>query len=175
MKRIAWFFCILTFAASISIASATDETITKLSVEQMAQSATVLPDNGIVTSGQPGEAAFRNIAAAGYGTVIDMRAPDEDRGLDEQRIIEDLGMTYIAFPLASKEDIGFAKAAELDELLRGIDGPVLVHCASGNRVGAIFALRAKNNGADSDDALAIGKSAGLTRLEGLVKERLEIK
>ena len=175
MKNVAWFFAFLTFAASISIAGATDETITKLSNEQMMQSATALPENGIVTSGQPSEAALRNIAAAGYSTVIDMRAADEDRGLDEQRIIDDLGMTYIAFPLASKEDISFARAAELDELLSGIDGPVLVHCASGNRVGAIFALRAKNNGAESNDALAIGKSAGLTRLEGLVKQRLEIK
>jgi len=175
MKRIAAYFCFLVLVASASVAGATDEIITKLSDEQMARSATVLPESGIVASGQPSEAALRNVAAAGFGTVIDMRAADEDRGIDEERIVKDLGMSYVAFPLASKEDISFAKAAELDALLSSIEGPVLVHCASGNRVGAIFALRAKNNGADSADALALGKSAGLTRLEGVVKERLEIK
>jgi len=175
MKKLAGYFCFLALVASASVASATDEIITRLSDEQMAQSAAVLPEHGIVTSGQPSEATLRNVAAAGYGTVIDMRAADENRGIDEERIIENLGMRYVAFPLASKEDISFAKAVELDELLSSVEGPVLVHCASGNRVGAIFALRAKNNGADSSDALALGKSAGLTRLEGLVKKRLEIE
>ena len=118
---------------------------------------------------------FKNFADAGYSTVIDMRAPDEDRGLDEPRTIEALGMTYVAFPIASADDISFEKAAELDEILRGADGPILVHCASGNRVGALFALRARNNGADSEDALAIGKAAGLTRLEEVVLERLDLK
>ena len=108
--------------------------------------------------------------------MIDMRAADEDRGLkDEQRLVEALGMTYLLFPIAGKEDISFAKAAALDEILRGLDGPVLVHCASGNRVGALFALRAKNNGATSADAMLVGKAAGMTRLTKLVQERLNIK
>jgi protein tyrosine phosphatase (PTP) superfamily phosphohydrolase (DUF442 family) len=50
---------------------------------------------------------------------------------------------------------------------------VLVHCGSSNRVGAVFALRAKMNGANDEDALAFGKSAGMTSLESTVKTRLE--
>jgi len=168
-------FCFLALAVGVAAASGPAETITKLNTELMSKDPGSLPGSGIVTSGQPDEAAFKNIAGAGYQTVIDMRAADEERGLDEQRIIEELGMTYLLFPIADKEDISFKKAAELDAILAGLDGPVLVHCASGNRVGAMFALRARNNGASNTDALAIGKAAGMTRLTKLIQERLEIK
>ena len=114
-------------------------------------------------------------AAAGYSTVIDMRAAGEDRGLDEPRVVAQLGMTYLSFPIASEDDISFEKAAALEKILQALPRPVLVHCASGNRVGALFALRAKNLGAASEDALAIGKAAGLTRLENVVLQRLNAK
>jgi len=175
MKKLVVMSCFLVLAVDVATASGETETITKINTEQMSKDPRVLPERGIVTSGQPDETAFKNIAAAGYSTVIDMRAADEDRGLDEQRLVESLGMTYLLFPIAGKEDISFDKATALDKILNDIDGPVLVHCASGNRVGALFALRAKNNGASSTDALAIGKAAGMTRLTKLVQERLDDK
>ena len=48
-----------------------------------------------------------------------------------------------------------------------------MHCASGNRVGALMALRASQNGASAEEAMAAGKAAGLTRLEPVVAKRLE--
>ena len=175
MKKLAAICCFLALAGGVAVATDAGDNITKLSAKQMSRDPGALPKHGFATAGQPDEAMFKNFADAGYSTVIDMRAADEDRGLDEPRTIEALGMTYVAFPIASANDISFEKAAELDEILRGADGPILVHCASGNRVGALFALRARNNGADSEDALAIGKAAGLTRLEEVVLERLDLK
>jgi hypothetical protein len=49
----------------------------------------------------------------------------------------------------------------------------MVHCASGNRVGALLALRANRlEGASPEDALELGLDAGLTRLEPAVREAL---
>jgi hypothetical protein len=48
-----------------------------------------------------------------------------------------------------------------------------VHCGSGNRVGALAALLAAEEGADIDEALDVGRAAGLTRLEAVVREQLE--
>ena len=81
-------------------------------------------------------------------------------------------MHYVAFPIASEDDVSFESARELDELLQQYPGPVLVHCASGNRVGALLALRASLNGADEEQALELGRKGGLTRLEELVRKRL---
>ncbi len=52
--------------------------------------------------------------------------------------------------------------------------PVLVHCGSGNRVGAIHALGAHYiDGQSIDDALVVGRSTGLTGFEPRVRELLE--
>jgi len=146
---------------------------THVDVAAVVEAGAVAPANGITSSGQPDEAALQVFADSGYSAVIDMRGPAEDRGMEnEQATVEALGLDYIAFPIASGAEINFDTAKELDVLLQGIDGPVLIHCGSGNRVGAMLALRYSLNGASDDDALEHGRDAGLTRLEPLVKERL---
>jgi hypothetical protein len=50
--------------------------------------------------------------------------------------------------------------------------PVLLHCASSNRVGALLALRAKANGTDSAAALDLGVANGLGSLKGAVETKL---
>ena len=115
------------------------------------------------------------VSAAGFSAVIDLRAADEDRGFDEQKEIERLGMSYVPMPIGSADDISLENAAVLDQILADNKGPVLIHCASGNRVGALYALREILYGASADDALAVGKAAGMTRLEKVVTERLSNK
>lgn len=132
-----------------------------------------IPSNArFVASGQPDEAMLQTIAEAGFSAVVDLRAADEERGFDEAKAIERLGMEYVLLPIASADDITFDKAAVLDQILADNEGPVLIHCGSGNRVGALYALREKLYGASNDDALAVGKAAGMTRLEKVVRERL---
>jgi uncharacterized protein (TIGR01244 family) len=134
----------------------------------------VAPVDGITSAGQPNEAALQVFADSGYAAVIDMRGPEEDRGVDDfAGVVEQKGMEYIAFPISDSDQISFETAAKLDALLEDIDGPVLVHCASGNRVGALLALRHSLNGASDEEALAHGKNAGMTRLEPRVREVLE--
>ena len=64
-------------------------------------------------------------------------------------------------------------AVPLDRLLAQFDKPVFVHCGSGNRAGALLALRAKLNGADDETAIAAGRETGLKGLEEVVKERMQ--
>ena len=142
-------------------------------VKEVVATGTVAPVDGITSSGQPDEAALRVFAESGYVAVVDMRGPNENRGLeDEQAVVEELGMKYIPFPVTTQGQISFDIARDLDGVLQSIDGPVLLHCGSGNRVGAVLALRHSLGGAGDEDSLAYGKNAGLTRLENVVKERL---
>jgi uncharacterized protein (TIGR01244 family) len=130
------------------------------------------PADGITAAGQPNENGLRELADSGYAAVIDLRTEGEDRGLDEKAVVESLGMDYVSLPIEGRGAISFENAAKLDQILGKYDQPVLVHCGSSNRVGALFALREKMNGADDEDALAFGKSAGMTSLEDTVKSRL---
>ncbi len=131
------------------------------------------PLDNVTTSGQPTSGSLEALAESGYYTVIDLRGAQEDRGFDERSVVEDLGMTYFSLPVNGASGVTFENAELLDRLLSQVEGPVLLHCGSGNRVGALLALREKLNGADSEAALALGLEAGLTRLEPTVRERLE--
>jgi uncharacterized protein (TIGR01244 family) len=139
---------------------------------QVVESGAVAPVGNITSAGQPDEAALKVFADSGYVAVIDLRGPGENRGLDEASAVVDLNMQYIAFPVVGHDAISYENAQELDNVLSEIDGPVLLHCGSGNRVGALLALRASLDGADDEQALEYGRSAGLTGLEPVVKERL---
>ena len=146
---------------------------THVDIASVVAAGEVKPVNGITSAGQPDEAALQVFAEAGFTTVIDMRGPNEDRGLDDQQAsVEALGMQYVAFPIKGRDAINFDNARDLDALLRDVDGPVLLHCASGNRVGALLALRHSLQGADDEAAIQLGKDAGLTGLEGVVRDRL---
>jgi uncharacterized protein (TIGR01244 family) len=172
MKKMILMVCCLSVAAGSACVADTTSDIVVISAEQIAKDPGVLPQSGFVSSGQPNEAVLRNFADAGYGTIIDMRMPDEDRGMDERAVVESLGMTYVTMPIGSADDINFENAAALDKLMSGLDQPALVHCASGNRVGALIALRAKANGASNEEALAAGKAAGATRMEEVIRKKL---
>jgi uncharacterized protein (TIGR01244 family) len=129
---------------------------------------------GVTGHGQPDEQTLEQINAAGYAAVIDLRGPDEDRGLaDERAAVEGLGMSYIALPIVGADAINFDNANELDRLLAQFDKPVFVHCGSGNRAGAMLALRAKLNGAEDETALEAGRETGLKGLEDVVRQRLQ--
>ena len=88
------------------------------------------PLPGITTAGQPDQAALENLAEAGYVAVIDLRGVDEDRGFDEKKTVEELGMSYVPLPISGGGDITYENASALDQLLAKINGPVLLHCAS---------------------------------------------
>ena len=127
---------------------------------------------GISAAGQPDQAALAVFADRGYAAVIDLRAEHEPRGLDEKTAVEDLGMDYVLMPIVDTAAINFENARRLDELLGKYDEPVLIHCGSSNRVGALLALRESLNGADDASALQAGKDGGLTGLEMRVIEVL---
>ena len=154
----------MLLAVATSALAGPDQTVWKYRFE---------PADGITAAGQPNEEGLKELADDGYAAVIDLRTAGEDRGLNEQNVVEDLGMDYVSLPIAGRGAINFENAKKLDQILGKYDEPVLVHCGSSNRVGALFALREKMNGANDDDALAFGRSAGMTSLEGTVKTRIE--
>lgn len=96
------------------------------------------PLGGVVTAGQPEAEHLGSIAEAGYRTVLDLRAPEEPRGLDEPEAVHGAGMEYINLPV-SPETLD----KELFDRFREFMGdperrPMLVHCSTANRVGALL-------------------------------------
>lgn len=132
------------------------------------------PEPGLLAAGQPTAEDLAEIAAAGYKTVLDLRAPGEERGFDEPARVRELGLTYVNLPFVTAE----LDAATLDrfrELLRTAERPVLVHCGTSNRVGAaLFAHWVLDGKLDLASARERATAAGLkspelgAKVEGLL-------
>ena len=143
------------------------------SIEDIVAAGKAMPVDGMTSTGQPDEAALKIFADSGYVAVIDLRTAEEDRGIDEPAAVEAAGLSYISLPVAGADGVTFENSTKLDEYLASFDGPVVVHCGGGNRVGALLALRQSQNGDDDETSVTYGKKGGLTRLEPHVREVLE--
>ena len=89
----------------------------------------------VVTGGQPSAAHFRALKDAGVEVVLDIRDPMEPRGFDEQALMDELGLEYRVVTV-SDAHLTDQTLGAITEVMRQNDGrQVLVHCASGNRVG----------------------------------------
>ncbi len=127
-------------------------------------------DGGVYFGGQPTADAFGTAQEMGVRVVVNLRSDPEIAAMDfdEAALVEQLGMKYVAIPITS-ETFAPADADDLKEVLRKTSGPVLIHCASSNRVGALWAMYLhRHRGVALDQAIALGRKAGL-RSEGLVE------
>ena len=172
MHKLRYFVCT---AIMMLTAAEADETMEiHVDLESIKSSEQLAPVDGITAAGQPDAEQLALFAAAGYVAVVDLRGEAENRGLDEAAAVEGLGLDYVNLPINDADAVSWDNAAKLEEILSSYDGPVLVHCGSGNRVGALLALAQSKNGAGDEDALAYGRSAGMTGLESVVRTRLAV-
>lgn len=132
------------------------------------------PLPGTLTGGLPtGDAAaatYQALADSGVRTLIDLRAEAEiPPGTDVQ--VAAAGLEYRRLPVAGEADLDLASARALDLWLDDWSRyPVALACASGNRAGALLAVRAFwLDHAPPEAALDLGQRAGLTKLEPAVR------
>lgn len=128
---------------------------------------------GLVSAGQPSREQLKTAADAGVKTIVNLCPPGEC-GWDEAAVVKELGMRYIAVPVGGVEDVTASNAGKLHDIVADQENyPMVIHCASGNRVGALFALRAFHaEGCDPEAAVEKGRLAGLTKLEAHVRKCL---
>src|SRR3546814_239550 len=109
-----------------------------------------------------------------YTTLFRATPDEETPGFDGAGTVRAAGVGYSNLPLAGPPDLTRENVLAFDALLRDAERPVLVHCASGNRVGAMAALRAAwVEGLPAEEAIAIGRDWGLKGLEDEVRRRLQ--
>lgn len=131
------------------------------------------PRPGLLTGGQPSPADWTALKAQGVTMVVNLRPDAEMAGRNEAAEVAAAGMAYVGIPVAGADAIDADNARRLWTLLKVNGAPVFVHCASGNRAGALLALGAAQSGGMAPEAaLEFGRKAGLTGLEPVVRERL---
>ena len=134
------------------------------------------PEPGLILGGQPSEAQLSDMAKSGVRTIIDLRRAEEDRGFDEASRAQALGLDYHLLEVGATTLRRPSTFEQFFELLKGAEKPVVVHCASGNRVGALYyAWLVTESSVPREDARRQAWESGLRSeaLEAAVDEYLD--
>ena len=125
-------------------------------------------DENFATGAQPTGDAYAKAAANGFRSVLSLRTGDEGIDLGRERAkVEAAKMRYFNIPVISAAP----RPEQADEFLRltrdRANHPMLINCASANRVGAfMMILRVVDQGWNEDKALEEATRIGLSS-EGL--------
>lgn len=128
------------------------------------------PVPGLLAGGQPTAAQLAAFKAAGGVAVVDMRDPMEPRPYRVPDAVRTAGLEYVNVPVPhdpGPDEILAAVRKLLQQLT--LRGPVLAHCASGNRTGAaLMPFLMLDKGMTEDEATLAAMKAG-TRSAALIE------
>lgn len=163
--RIALFTVALLFSAP-AFAQSSAPLPLKLDLPGFQQ---VITDTGSVyVSGQPSEAAIRDLAAKGVKTIISVRTVAEMNNrtqvpFDEAALAKELGITFVNVPLGGPTSPYTPEA--LDQVIAAIkasDGEVLLHCTVGWRASHVCAAYlVKEKGLSYEEAIRQAEAINL--------------
>ena len=115
---------------------------------------------GLAVGGQPSPEALTRLGEMGFKTIVNLRTRREG-ALEEEPAVRATGLDYVWVPVSpstfSLRDIEAVESV-LDD---PGSAPVLLHCASSNRVGAVWAAIRVRDGRTLEEAEAAGRAAGL--------------
>ena len=126
----------------------------------------------IYLAGQPTPEDLELAAEAGIKTIITLRK-DGELEWDEVQVTDRLGLTYVALPWNGPDELTDGVFAMSRELFDTAERPMMMHCGSSNRVGALWlAWRALDGGLSVEEATAEAKTAGL-RTDAYLQKALD--
>lgn len=118
--------------------------------------------DGIYLGSQPAQADLTQVKEAGIKTVVSLRHTAEVKDWDEAAWVREQGLQWIQIPWNGPEQLTDEIFDRSRETLRSAEKPMLVHCGSGNRVGAVWLpFRVLDEGHPVAEALEEARAVGL--------------
>jgi len=117
---------------------------------------------GVYLAGQPSPEDFQLVKERGIRTVVNLRLADE-LDWDEAARVQGLGLEYRHIPFQAPASLTDEVFDQVRKLLNDADKqPLMLHCGSANRVGALWlAHRVLDRGLTVEAALVEAKTIGL--------------
>jgi len=122
-----------------------------------------LVNPSLATGGQPSAETLAQLKEMGFKTIVNLRPADEAPVVEKEKgVVESQGLRYVSVPITA----GTFSVADVEAVRRVLDdegaAPVLLHCASANRVGAVWGVIQRRRGRSPADAEAEARRVGLT-------------
>ncbi|MEE9393129.1 MAG: hypothetical protein V3W41_11550 [Planctomycetota bacterium] len=168
LALIGVFALILGACGTKDAAQASSSEVEKLSLESVERAHRV---GDIVMTSQPKDADFSELKNKfNIKTVVNLRLPTEIADLNEPQRVRDLGLVYENIAFKGPETLSDQIFADVRTTLKDKSRqPLVLHCKSANRVGAVwYAFRVLDQGISKEQAMAEAKTIGL-RKEGHIK------
>ena len=127
-------FAVLSLILAFSSRAFSQDNKTNVTIKNFGQM-----DDRFYRGAQPKEDEYKELAALGIGTVIDLR---DDPTSYEKQSVEAAGMKYVNIPMSDKQ---YPETAKIEQFLKLVDDPATgkfyVHCAGGrHRTGVMGAV-----------------------------------
>lgn len=92
-------------------------------------------------AGQPMPGDYGRQAKAGTTLVVNLRTqPEIDRlDFDPREEVESRGMAYVAIPMGGDNGYTPDQLDAFTQAIDGVEGPIMIHCASGGRARMLWA------------------------------------
>jgi uncharacterized protein (TIGR01244 family) len=115
--------------------------------------------DGLFIGPQPTEQDLLEAKRSGVRTVIDMRMPGETPTPNAAQVRR-IGLNYFNIPV-DKAALSEASIKELERVMGAVEGPTILHCATGARAALMLALsRSRENGWDAERTFLEARSFG---------------
>lgn len=114
----------------------------------------------LAVGGQPSEEAVTQLGEMGFKTIINLRTRQEG-ALEEEQVVRALGLDYVWVPVRSST-LSLRDVEAVEQVLSDPErAPVLLHCGSSDRVGAVWGAIQARAGRTLEEAEAAAREAGL--------------
>ena len=118
----------------------------------------IRPD--LAVGGQPSPQAMMQLGEMGFKTIINLRTRREG-ALEEEQVVRALGLDYVWVPVSSTT-LSLRDVEAVEQVLSDPErAPVLLHCGSSDRVGAVWGVIQARAGRTLEEAEAAARNAGL--------------
>ena len=114
-------------------------------------------------AGQPQPEDLALAKERGVRTVFNLRHEAEVTAFDERAVVEELGLEYVHLPWNGPDELTDEVFDRAREVLETAERPILFHCGSANRVGALWLpWRVLDGGKTVEEALEEARTVGLS-------------
>jgi len=115
---------------------------------------------GVATAGLITPQGMTQLKALGFRTILNLRT-EQEGAKDEEAAVKAHGLRYEWVPVTAAS-LSLEDVKKVEKVLEDPNAaPVLFHCASANRVGAIWAILLVQRGNPLETALEKGREIGL--------------
>ena len=169
MNTIVTLLALVAVLATLTACAGTPEARPTLEAETWEGVDRIHRYGDLYLASQPTPEALDLAVERGVRTLVDQRRAEEERGFDEPAAAGERGLTYANPGFGGPAELTDAILDDTRALLRDGRRPLLMHCASANRTGAVwYAYRVLDEGSDPAAALEEARAVGL-RSDALIE------